>query len=313
VHLLDKIREQNIKEQCMLEIYNYNSGKGDCLRIRFTGTSEKIHNIIVDSGVIRFGASFKSICEGIHNAGETIDYLFITHEDEDHLGGLLWNLRNRNTLRISEVKMNGSAFYSSYLSTQQNNEVYKILNELAVSVTPAVSEDVIEIDGAFINVLWPNKEQAADHFHPNTSLSYQSDYEYTFEELADKVITMKDASQSNKSSIVFEFLYEGKKMLFTGDAWAEDIVAVSADKYDVIKLPHHGSIRNISEQWKNIKCNQFIICTDGVMHPDKQTLAKLQKWNGEITVHGSKPWWKKMILSKEKCSITFIEGECLTC
>lgn len=45
---------------------------------------------------------------------------------------------------------------------------------------------------------------------------------------------MTDLSQSNKSSIVFEFLYEGKRILFTGDAWAEDIVNVAADKYDTI-------------------------------------------------------------------------------
>lgn len=31
--------------------------------------------MMIDSDVIRFGSFFQSICEGIHNAGETIDYL----------------------------------------------------------------------------------------------------------------------------------------------------------------------------------------------------------------------------------------------
>ena len=119
----------------MLEIYNYNAGKGDCLRIRFAGISGKVHNIMIDSGVIRFGSSFKSICEGIHNASETVDYLFITHEDEDHLGGLLWNLRNKNDVHVTEVKMNGNAFYNLYLSTQQSNAVYKLLTEQSVPIT----------------------------------------------------------------------------------------------------------------------------------------------------------------------------------
>lgn len=297
----------------MLEIFNYNAGKGDCLRIRFTGISGKVHNIIVDSGVIRFGSSFKSICEGVHKIGEGIDYLFITHEDEDHLGGLLWNLRNRSNIHIDEVKMNGNTFYSSYLSTQQSNETYKALTELSIPVSSAFADDVLEVDGATIKILLPNKEQSANHFHQNTLLSYQSDYGYTFGELADKDIADKDMSQSNKFSIVFEFLYDGKRILFTGDAWAEDVAAVAEEKYDIIKLPHHGSVRNISEQWNEIKCNRFIICTDGVMHPDKQTLAKLQKWNGNITVYGSNPWWNKMILTDDECSISFVEGECITC
>ena len=297
----------------MLEIYNYNAGKGDCLRIRFTGTSGKTYNIIIDTGVTRFGSSFKSICDIIHNAGESIDYLFITHEDEDHLGGLLWNLRNRNNLHIDEVKMNGTVHYSAYLSIQQSNEAYKILTELLVPISPALAGDVILVDGAVINVLCPTLGQARKHYQQGIPLSFQSDYGYTFEELADKEIVMKDVSPSNKSSIVFEFLYDGKKLLFTGDAGAKDIISVIEQEYDIIKLPHHGSVRNMSEQWKDVKCNRFIICTDGVMHPDKQVLAKLQKWNGDIIVYGSNPWWNKMILPDEKCNISFVEGECITC
>ena len=37
-----------------------------------------------------------------------------------------------------------------------------------------------------------------------------------------------------------------------------------------------------------------IIHTDGVMHPDKQTIAKLLKWYGNICIYGAADWWKKM-------------------
>ena len=49
----------------MLQIFNYNAGKGDCLRLRYTGASGIPHNILIDSGEIRFGLEFEAICKQI--------------------------------------------------------------------------------------------------------------------------------------------------------------------------------------------------------------------------------------------------------
>ena len=50
----------------MLEVYTYNAGKGDCVRLRFDDT----HNIIIDTGVIRFAPAFKRICDEIRKKGD---------------------------------------------------------------------------------------------------------------------------------------------------------------------------------------------------------------------------------------------------
>ena len=58
----------------------------------------------------------------------------------------------------------------------------------------------------------------------------------------------------------------------------------------------------------------YIICTDGISHPDKQTIAKLLKWNEEITVYGSTDWWKRMLIAEDKEKlekIHFVRGEYL--
>ena len=73
----------------MLEVYTYNAGKGDCVRLRFAET----HNIFIDTGVTRFAHSFKRICDQIIAAGETLDAIILTHVDDDHIGGILANLR----------------------------------------------------------------------------------------------------------------------------------------------------------------------------------------------------------------------------
>ena len=57
----------------MLQIFNYNAGKGDCLRLRYTGASGIPHNILIDSGVIRFGLEFEAICKQIVANHEKID------------------------------------------------------------------------------------------------------------------------------------------------------------------------------------------------------------------------------------------------
>ena len=55
----------------MLEVFVYNAGKGDCIRIHYAET----HNIIIDSGVMRFSPNFKRICDSVIQNRETLDAL----------------------------------------------------------------------------------------------------------------------------------------------------------------------------------------------------------------------------------------------
>lgn len=97
------------------------------------------------------------------------------------------------------------------------------------------------------------------------------------------------ASIANQSSIVFTFEYAGIRNLFCGDAWAENI---PGGKYDLVKLPHHGSIRNISDALlSRIQADTFLICADGTSHPNKQTIAKLLQQYGNISIYSNYSWW----------------------
>ncbi len=293
----------------MLQIYNYKAGKGDCMRLRFES-----HNIFIDSGVIGFGTKLAQICKEIEQAGEVIDAFILTHVDVDHIGGLLYNLRLHNPLPIQEVWMNHGRFISGSidLSVRQNDEVYSLLTKQGIPVLPACAGVEYNIGSAAFRILAPNKSTLVQMFprRQETMLRVQSDYGYSLEELSRKILTVKDTSINNKASVVFEFLYEDQRMLFSGDAWAEDIVGVTTGFYDLIKLPHHGSARNISEEWHTIPCKNFLICTDGVNHPDKQTIAKLLHWNKDVHFYGSTAWWNKMLHENEKeYESCFEEGE----
>lgn len=91
----------------------------------------------------------------------------------------------------------------------------------------------------------------------------------------------KDKSKSNGASIAFILEYKGKKLLFLGDSH-EDIVVDEIKKYgifefDLVKVSHHGSIKNNYEWLDLIKSDRYLISTNGEKHnhPDNEFIAKL--------------------------------------
>jgi ribonuclease BN (tRNA processing enzyme) len=101
-----------------------------------------------------------------------------------------------------------------------------------------------------------------------------------------QALKILDASVANLSSIMFIVESEGKKILFTGDGLAEDIVDMlferglldSEGKYhvDVMKVPHHGSERNTSKEFFNtVTADSYVISANG--RDDNPSLVTL-KW-----------------------------------
>lgn len=291
----------------MIKVYAYNSGKGDCIRLRFGDG----HNIIIDSGVVRFGVKFKAICKYITESNESLDLLVITHMDGDHLGGALWLSRLKGLFPFEKVVINGigKERANTPLSTKQNSELIRNLNNKGVSIEVAIKDDVFKVDGAVIKILWPTENVIKTVYKTPSfmPLSYHFDYRRSMSDLSQSPLVRKDNSQSNYASIIFSFEYEDKRLLFTGDAWGDSVVINSEEKtFDLIKLPHHGSAANITEDWEKFNCNRYLICTDGISHPDKQTVAKLQKWHGDITIYSPSDWWSKGFLLPEDRSPKFV-------
>ncbi|MDU4927023.1 MBL fold metallo-hydrolase [Clostridium butyricum] len=113
---------------------------------------------------------------------------------------------------------------------------------------------------------------------------------YSIEEIINKKITRKtDTSESNGASISFVIKYKEKKLLFLGDAH-EKLILDSLNKYnemdsvfDVVKVSHHGSIKNNFKWIKKLKTKRYLISTDGKQHnhPSKETIATVLKENKE--------------------------------
>ena len=108
-----------------------------------------------------------------------------------------------------------------------------------------------------------------------------------------------DDKPANGGSIALFVWVMGKRMLFSGDAFAEDLTEVAemwaGDGFDLIKLPHHGSNGNITDEMlKAMKCRCFVISADGKRdRPTQATidlLASYGRTNGTVTLYGNNPW-----------------------
>lgn len=248
---------------------------------------------------MRFSSTLRSLCEDILRSGESLDLLVLSHVDDDHIGGILRLLRQGWECPFVEVGMNHAGMAShgdSPLSVRQNDEVYSRLVSQGVRVSTMLAGCRIDIGGGFIDVLSPH-ELAAYEREGDVPLGMMSDRRTPLSVLEKADIIRRDRSVNNKNSVVFTFEFEGRRILLTGDAWSKNIVSSltgGVHKFDLVKLPHHGSVANMSEEYASlIYCEDFLICADGRSHPDKQTIAKLASWYGRVNVYSPTDWWSQ--------------------
>ncbi len=108
-----------------------------------------------------------------------------------------------------------------------------------------------------------------------------------------------DDSVPNLSSIVVLAKAAGRTMLLTGDARGDDILAALRTarlfdasgrlQVDLLKVPHHGSDRNVeTEFFRAVRADHYVISGDGSHHnPELATLAMLTeaRRGDRYTVH----------------------------
>lgn len=106
-----------------------------------------------------------------------------------------------------------------------------------------------------------------------------------------------DTSPFNLSSIACVVEYKQKKILLTGDARSDDVLkGLKANKLldrhgklhvDILKIPHHGSIRNMTKEFlERVTADHYVISANGMFNnPDKSFLDLLAETVDAGTVH----------------------------
>lgn len=222
-------------------------------------------------------------------------------------------------LRASKV-LGGAAgdFLSSLLEKRAPNEWNKSFNKEAVVAEPGKPLPVRTLkDGMKLTLLSPSPsklEEMADKWAEDVK-KYKfeaGDLEAAFKQLVEmkkyrvvegvlggtdeqsEKLTKQlktDQSVANGTSIAFLAEFGGKSCLFLSDAHTDAICESIKKlmparqkrlKVDAVKMSHHGSKHNISEElMKLIDAKHYLISTDGSIHehPDKSAIEAVIQWS----------------------------------
>ena len=214
-----------------------------------------------------------------------IDYILISHFDNDHIGGIL-------TL-MSDLKV-GKVIVSKQAEDSHNyQEFKKIVREKNIDVMVVKKGDVLKIEEDIkINILWPREEQIKQNV-------------------------------LNNNSIVAKFCYKNFSILFTGDIEeiAENEILKDYEKNenilksDILKVAHHGSKTSSTKRFIEAvspgvaligvgKNNNFGHPSESILELLKSKSVKIYRTdeNGEITIE--KSFFRKEIIifaTKNSC------------
>lgn len=102
---------------------------------------------------------------------------------------------------------------------------------------------------------------------------------------------LEDTSEANASSIAFILEYQERRILLGADAYPsrilrslEQIAGKPPYKFDLVKVPHHGSENNVSKELiESLECKKYLFCSNGSIykHPSQPAVSRVIQYGKE--------------------------------
>ena len=234
-----------------LEIHFLDVGQGDSSFI----ITPNHKTILIDGGgstSSTFDVGKDTLIPYLLDKGYTkVDYVFISHFDQDHIGGILSILE--------ELKV-GQIFISKQGEESENYKTFlKIVQEKNLKVQEVKIGDKITIGDVTFHILWPSEKQIEENM-------------------------------LNNNAMVMKLQYKDFSMLFTGDieeVAEEKILDTYKNQLDmlkatVLKVAHHGSKSSSTEEFLKAVNSQVAMIGVGENnmfgHPSNVVLERLQSF-----------------------------------
>ncbi|RJR24653.1 hypothetical protein C4578_02570 [Candidatus Microgenomates bacterium] len=205
----------------------------------------------------------------------TIEAVFLTHPDNDHLTGLV-SVLDKYKVRYffdSLVPGRSSTYEALLIRLKHLQNTAKQGEEL--KVTSLFQGKKIRFQDAYLSVLWPEEGFVSAKLGEKELKALTQN----------RVLgTSKEKLNLNDFSLVILVQYQNRKFLLMGDADSrvQDKILKFNDlkKVDLLKFPHHGSKTGITEEFlKEVNPVEAVISVgkNSFGHPAKETLELLEK------------------------------------
>lgn len=200
--------------------------------------------VVIDCGEEDDG---DDVVEYINNNNiEKIDYMFITHFDKDHVGGVPEVLDNIETGKIITPDYEGNnAEFESFKNALKDNEIETVrLNE---KMTFVLNDLLVEV-------------------YPPLKKSY--------------------AEGDNDYSLAISITHGKNKYLFAGDAEEarlSELLVQTREKYNFLKVPHHGRYNEFSKRFfETLKPEYSVISCSEKNPPEDKTVEVLENLGSKV-------------------------------
>lgn len=247
-----------------LQISMLDVGQGECIFLK-TPANE---TILIDGGSTskKHIADYTILPALKYYGTDHLDYVIITHTDEDHISGIrelleeeypVKNIILPDTLamRLPEQKTEKREVQEK--DRESKKTMLEVVKKSNANVVKISKGDIIKLDGIRLSCLHPVKGW--------------------------------DDEDVNSGSIVFALSYEKFTMLFTGDLPGEQEALFMKEvptPVSVLKTAHHGSKNSTTDLFLKMVHPQKAILSAGKNnlygHPHKETIKRLQKNGADI-------------------------------
>ncbi len=179
-----------------------------------------------------------------------IDYVLISHFDQDHIGSILYLLE--------EIKVRNVIIGKQFEDSKNYQAFLEIVREKKIKVQLVEIGQRINIEkGLYFDVLWPNSK---------------------------KVIRENNI---NNNSLVCKMVYQDFSVLFTGDietiaenAMLEEYKNTNRLSSTILKVAHHGSKSSSTQQFLNMVKPKIALIEFGKNntfgHPNNDILERIK-------------------------------------
>ncbi len=177
---------------------------------------------------------------------EKLDYLIVTHFDQDHVGGAAKVLNNFPVETVLQSNCpKDSTEYEKY---------QKALNNASLTAQTVTETLTFTLDGVSYTIDPPRG-------------GYEED-------------------ESNNSSLIVSVVNGGDSLLFLGDAQTErlaEFLSGSVSHYDLLKVPHHGQEEPGLEELLAAVTPQYAVITSSEEEPESEsTVNTLESAGAEV-------------------------------